>query len=210
MFSLLNATQGQYSIALAISLLFACISYVLVPKCRREAIAHQISSALPFLPRGRRTSTSKTPPRSVSPERIVPSNGPPPVDYKSILPPSQRETLNEVAQSYSSPEKERLLGGEISEAELKKNIIPFTADFRDYGPSTYTPTGFSMEEIKALGDFPDYSVLSGVPPPEPYKEFKIDTATARPFRPFRWAYHQTMCTYHPSLYVTQLQTPLTS
>ena len=52
-----------------------------------------------------------------------------------------------------------------------------------------------MDEIKALGDFPDYEALSGVPLPEPYKEFDIKTALPRPYRPFRWQYHQTMCEY---------------
>ena len=54
--------------------------------------------------------------------------------------------------------------------------------------------GFTMEEIRALGDFPDYATLSGVPLPEAYPEFDIRTAKPRPFRPVRWAYHQTMCT----------------
>lgn len=50
-----------------------------------------------------------------------------------------------------------------------------------------------MEEIKALGDFPDYSKISGVLLPKAYKEFDIEKARPRPYRPFRWAYHQTMC-----------------
>ncbi|TKX27327.1 hypothetical protein C1H76_0164 [Elsinoe australis] len=49
-----------------------------------------------------------------------------------------------------------------------------------------------MSEIKALGDFPDYAKLSGVPLPTPYATFDIDTAKPRPYRPLRWAYHQTM------------------
>ncbi|KAF5009258.1 hypothetical protein FDECE_4551 [Fusarium decemcellulare] len=56
----------------------------------------------------------------------------------------------------------------------------------------YTPTGFSTAEIRALGRFPDYSVLSGVPHPTPCPDFDIKRAVFRPFRPFRWAYHQTM------------------
>ncbi|KAK6533687.1 hypothetical protein TWF694_002619 [Orbilia ellipsospora] len=51
----------------------------------------------------------------------------------------------------------------------------------------YTPL-----EIATLGRFPDYSTLSGVPPPKPYPNFNIATAKPRPYRPFRWAYHQTM------------------
>lgn len=40
----------------------------------------------------------------------------------------------------------------------------------------------------------DYFKLSGVPPPTPLPDFDVDKAKARPYRPFRWAYHQTMCT----------------
>jgi hypothetical protein len=57
----------------------------------------------------------------------------------------------------------------------------------------FTPCEFSTEEIKALGDFPDYVTLSGVPLPEAYPEFDINKAKPRPYRPFRWNYHQTMC-----------------
>ncbi|KAE9407115.1 hypothetical protein BT96DRAFT_963334 [Gymnopus androsaceus JB14] len=38
----------------------------------------------------------------------------------------------------------------------------------------------------------DYFKLSGVPPPTPLPDFDVDKAKARPYRPFRWAYHQTM------------------
>lgn len=48
-------------------------------------------------------------------------------------------------------------------------------------------------EIAAFGRFPDYAALSGVPLPCPYHNFNIATACARPYRPFRWPYHQTMC-----------------
>ncbi|RDB20997.1 hypothetical protein Hypma_011423 [Hypsizygus marmoreus] len=47
----------------------------------------------------------------------------------------------------------------------------------------------AFESGRAL---PDYFKLSGVPPPNPLLEFNIDKAKARPYRPFRWAYHQHM------------------
>lgn len=40
---------------------------------------------------------------------------------------------------------------------------------------------------------PDYSKLTGIPPPKPMHDFDIDSAKPRPYRPFRWEYHQTMC-----------------
>lgn len=69
----------------------------------------------------------------------------------------------------------------------KQRIDPF--EHRNH----FTPTGVTLREIHHLGDFPDYASLSGVPLPEAYPEFDIAKAAARPYRPFRWAYHQTMC-----------------
>lgn len=42
-------------------------------------------------------------------------------------------------------------------------------------------------------EFTDYFELTGVPPPTPLPDFDIDNALPRPYRPFRWKYHQTMC-----------------
>jgi len=41
--------------------------------------------------------------------------------------------------------------------------------------------------------FTDYAQLTGVPHPTPLPDFDVDKAKARPYRPFRWEYHQTMC-----------------
>ncbi|KAJ6606544.1 hypothetical protein DFH09DRAFT_1120536 [Mycena vulgaris] len=38
----------------------------------------------------------------------------------------------------------------------------------------------------------DYFALTGVRAPVPLLDFNIDEAKARPYRPFRWEYHQTM------------------
>ncbi|KAJ6547110.1 hypothetical protein B0H19DRAFT_1164033 [Mycena capillaripes] len=38
----------------------------------------------------------------------------------------------------------------------------------------------------------DYFALTGVRPPVPLLDFDIDKTKARPYRPFRWEYHQTM------------------
>jgi hypothetical protein len=87
----------------------------------------------------------------------------------------------------------KLQGLPIADAKFRELLIPFAADFRDSEASTYTPTGISVGEVKVLGDFPDYATLSGVPLPEPYEGFQLEKAVARPYRPFRWSYHQTMC-----------------
>ena len=116
-------------------------------------------------------------------------------DLKDILPPTTRGNLSKAATALSRAEK--LKGASIDEAEFKKNLIPFTANYKECGPSTYTIMGLSMEEVEALGDFPNYSALSDVPMPQPYKEFEIEKAIARPYRPFRWEYFQTMCASLP-------------
>ena len=59
-----------------------------------------------------------------------------------------------------------------------------------------TPTGFSVADIRKLGDFPDYARLSGIRLPEAYPEYDFNKSTPRPYRPFRWPHHQTMSSYH--------------
>ena len=185
---------NQYLIAIAMGVMVAAVLLMFMTKEQRDGLLDAGRSCMPTIGRERRTSTSKTPPRSVSPEKKVPNNGPSPVDYKDIFPPSRRELLAQLAERISPPQRERLRASQVDPAAFRKGLIPFTADYRECGPSTYTPTEFSIEEIKALGDFPDYAELSGVPLPEAYTHFKIETALPRPYRPFRWAYHQTMCT----------------
>lgn len=89
-------------------------------------------------------------------------------------------------------------GGNLVDVEIEKMMtsdmmMPYEANYTEVDGSKHTPTGFSVDEINALGDFPDYAELSGVPLPEPYPNFDIDKALPRPYRPFRWTYHQTMC-----------------
>lgn len=178
-------------LTIVVIIFFAVLLFSLT-QTRGSSFSRVLSSWFPFIHRGRRTSSSGTPPRSLSPEKKVPNNNPPPAEYKDILPPSARENLAQAAKTSPHAQKDKLVGRTVDEAEVRKGLIHLTADYRACSPSTYTPSGFSVQEIKALGDFPDYAELSGVPLPEHYKEFKIETALPRPYRPFRWAYHQTM------------------
>lgn len=171
------------------------------------ASKQQLNSVLLYLPlpgRGRRASTSNTPPRSLSPDKKVSQQSQP--DYSNVYPPSTRPSLSMAAKSLSAQSREALKGEAVNPIEFKKNIIPFEADFRTCEPSTFTPMEVSVAELKALGDFPDYSVLTGVPMPAPYVDFKLETALPRPYRPFRWAYHQTMCKLY-SHWVITMQVP---
>ena len=185
--------SGHSLIYLAIAVLLSNIALLALSKSQRETLYVSVSSWTPAVARGRRISSANTPPRSLTPEKKVPNNAPPPAGYKDLFPPSSREVLLKLAESLSTAQKKRIGVREVDQEQFAKNIIPFEADYRGCGPSTYTPTEISMAEIKVLGDFPDYSKLSGVPLPEAYKEFEIEKARPRPYRPFRWAYHQTMC-----------------
>ncbi|KAL2868533.1 heme-dependent oxidative N-demethylase family protein [Aspergillus lucknowensis] len=130
----------------------------------------------------RKTSTSETPPRLASPEKKPLVSQKTPANPVDVLPPQRRHVLGALGMSYK----------EIDEEEVRRKILPMTADYGTCQEERYTPTGFSVADVKALGDFPDYAVLSGVPLPEPYRAFDIEKALPRPYRPFRWAYHQTM------------------
>lgn len=80
---------------------------------------------------------------------------------------------------------------------LRRRAVPSTRTADWDADDLYTPTGFSTQDIRALGRFPDYSVLTGVRYPQPYgSHFDITKAIFRPFRPFRWIYHQTMGKLH--------------
>jgi hypothetical protein len=187
-------TPGPTLWLLALLFVFASATRLLT-KSQRDVLL----SYLPLASRGRRTSASGTPPRSLSPSKKAhAATGPQsPADYKNIFPPSVRENLPAAARGLSKSRQTLLKGDKLDEIHFRKNVISFESNFRECGPSTYTPMGLSLEEVEALGDFPNYSALSGVPMPESYKEFNIETALPRPYRPFRWAYHQTMCMAFP-------------
>lgn len=114
-------------------------------------------------------------------------------EYKDTFPPCRRQALADLTDNRFS------VGGKSGKglSELPHNTSkPLPHDTNVLAPQYKkysTPTGFTVEEIKALGNFPDYATLSGVSLPAPYTNFDIQTALARPYRPFRWEYHQTMC-----------------
>lgn len=134
----------------------------------------------------RRDSGSRTPPRSLSPEkkRTLSVSVP---DYSTTFPPSRRQALTEEKAQSKTVENVA-----ASQSDWTKRMLPLTTSYLDTSNDMYTPCEFSVGEIKALGNFPDYATLSGVPLPKPYHEFDIKKALPRPYRPFRWAYHQTM------------------
>lgn len=111
--------------------------------------------------------------------------------YPWILqfPPSRRHTLAELKLKGSSAAPYTTPSPEV----LSRRAIPSTSTPDWDKDDQFTATGFSTQDLRALGRFPDYSIITGTRYPTPYgAHFDINKAVFRPFRPFRWSYHQTM------------------
>lgn len=172
---------------ICIALCLCAITYLSLSQRQREVVIRRLRL------RGRRQTSAETPPRSLSPEKKVPSNVIPKADeYVTTFPPSQRDVLHELATTLPFQQQKALGDLKFDEDVFERSILGWEEDYRKAEPSKYVYSGFSVREVKALGDFPDYSALTGVPLPEAYKAFDIDKALPRPYRPFRWAYYQTM------------------
>lgn len=79
-------------------------------------------------------------------------------------------------------------------ADRQKKPLPFDVPYYEADHNCVSPTGYLVKDILRFnGDFPDYATLSGVPAPEAWEDFGIERVLPRPYRPLRWAYHQTMC-----------------
>ena len=119
-----------------------------------------------------------------------------PRELTSVFPPHRRTALGDLepnALSGSGPSASELSRRPPEYKQLRLSAtVPCDADYK---PDSTTPTGFTIEEIRRLGNFPDYAALSGSPLPKPYRVFDIAKALPRPYRPYRWPYHQTMCKY---------------
>lgn len=180
--------QNQWLLSLGVLFLLSSCAALAVNKRQRDAVLERLHF------HRRRASGASTPPRSFSPSKkaLVPSNGSP--DYRTTFPQSRREVLPELAKTLPTASAKILLKTEPSGDFLLKNPLPMAQSYAvDDGQVKYTPTGFSTAEIRAMGDFPAYDILAGTPLPQAYQEFDPTKALPRPYRPFRWAYHQTMC-----------------
>jgi hypothetical protein len=106
--------------------------------------------------------------------------------YAYAFPPSRRAALAQLLPN------SKVSAVDLSPEELRAKQLPTTKAQDLNRQDQHTPTGISTQEIKKLARFPDYATLSGVRHPVPDPSFDIRTAKFRPFRPFRWTYHQTM------------------
>ncbi|KAK3313640.1 hypothetical protein B0H66DRAFT_566664 [Apodospora peruviana] len=128
-----------------------------------------------------------------------------PIDTKSFphilqFPPSRRHALASLPGFEKSAHELK----EVSAEMLKSRALTTTKKPDLSEDNLYTPTGFSTQDIRKLGRFPDYAVLSGVRDPNPTgPEWDINKAVFRPFRPFRWGYHQHMALmkYEPDWWI---------
>ncbi|TAQ89561.1 hypothetical protein B7494_g2138 [Chlorociboria aeruginascens] len=192
--AVLNLVPDRWLVGLCVIILLSTAALLVGSKRQRETIFDRLHL------RRRRTSGASTPPRCFSPatKQLADRKDPIPLslstpDHVQVFPPSRRSVLPELAKTASTANKKILTGTQLSFDCFLENTLPTSRpyDLED-GTPKYTPTGFSTTEIKAMGDFPAYDILSGVPLPEPYKDFDPLRALPRPYRPFRWEYHQTM------------------
>ena len=181
----------MYALLLALAFTISSLTYfVLNPKSRKVVL-----DRLRF-PR-QKTNGSLTPPRTISPGKDAKSQP----GNDELFPPHRLEALADLPpgalKGPGKSAKELIqLPPDYSRLTPDKAVCN-TDEFLDH----VTATGFTVREIRRLGDFPDYSTLSGIPLPNEYKGFDIKTAMPRPYRPFRWPYHQTMCTYTHFLHI---------
>ena len=176
-------------IAAGLAFLGSSVAFLVSNSKQRDIVLSRLSF------RGRKASGSYTPPRSLSPRKqgLSSDTQPSASNYSNVFPPSRRHALADLQPG--ALKDQGLSAKELGEKAVDySKRVPCTevanaAALRDH----VTATGFSVEEIKRLGDFPDYATLSGIPLPCAYLNFDIKTAQPRPYRPLRWAYHQTMC-----------------
>lgn len=181
--------QNIFVIALGLIFLTSSISFLILNRKQRDIVLERLGV------HSRRASASLTPPRSLSPEKqgLPPNSSPCVPEYQDVFPPSRRYALADLPpDAFSGPGKS---AKELSEQppDYSKLVPDKSVANADALKDHVTATGFTVEEIRRLGDFPDYAALSGVPLPTPYPDFDITKAKFRPYRPLRWAYHQTMC-----------------
>ncbi|KAI8631368.1 alpha-1,2-mannosyltransferase [Xylariaceae sp. FL1651] len=168
---------------LALALCLSLITFLTLKSSHRDVVLGRLG----FVRGSTRPSTPTLEKQPVS-KPLVSST----LDLVSALPPLQRDQLKKLAPTLSSSQQKALGDLSFDQKRFERSLLGFEEDYNRADDSKYVYTGFSIREVKALGDFPDYSTLSDVPMPKPYLQFNIDKAKPRPYRPFRWAYHQTM------------------
>ncbi|KAH8162023.1 hypothetical protein CIB48_g6227 [Xylaria polymorpha] len=97
-------------------------------------------------------------------------------DLVTSFPPSLRDHLKELVPTLSLAQQKKPSNLTFTQEIFERSLLRLDEDYNDADDSKYVYSGFSIREIKVLGDFPDYSTLSDVPMPNPYLDFDIDKA----------------------------------
>src|SRR4051812_483611 len=93
----------KYAPYLAIAIFLCLIFYLSLTQRQRDVVVSRLRL------RRRRPLSAETPPRSISPEKEVPSNlTSTPNEYVTQFPPSQRAVLHELAKSLPSEQRNEL------------------------------------------------------------------------------------------------------
>ncbi|KAI1777344.1 hypothetical protein F4818DRAFT_345527 [Hypoxylon cercidicola] len=169
---------------LASAIVLSLISFLALSRTQKNVVLRRLGLG------GRNASRPSTPSleKQASSKPLASSTS----DLFATFPPSQRGQLNKMVESMPAAQRQAMGDLSFNPSVFARSLLDFEEDYRTADDSKYCYSGFSVRELKALGDFPDYSALSEVPMPQPYLEFDINRAKPRPYRPFRWAYHQTM------------------
>jgi hypothetical protein len=70
---------------------------------------------------------------------------------------------------------------------------------KNLSPRSLTKLLRQKAALVAGRGLPDFAQLTGFPHPKPVHDFNIACARPRPYRPFRWEYHQNMCMWAVSI-----------
>ena len=178
-------------LAFGLLLLFSFGGFLALTDEQRNGLLYAICIRKQCLTRSSTTTRYGSTQKQIQP----PNEESPRKQYCNAFPPSRRHFF-----SMLGPDTLQRLGKSVEDLGQDppdySNQVPDKTCIEEHSWANYlTPTGFTIEEISRLGDFPDYSKLSGVPLPNPYPEFDIKLAKPRPYRPLRWPFHQTMCKF---------------
>ncbi|KAG0126487.1 hypothetical protein HOY82DRAFT_111153 [Tuber indicum] len=176
--------------------LYGIVGLMVVAGVLYLSYSRRTAPSFPLADRSRRTpvETAGTPPRSLTPNlasekdaRMEDIARPEDVSGYSLPQP------NAPIPNRRKPSITALVTNLLPTSRRGSVASPFTSTTTDGEGGAFPPVvNRSKEEIESYGDFPDYAALTGVRLPAPYMEFDIKKALPRPYRPFRWAYHQTM------------------
>ena len=134
-----------YLLILGIAFCLTTITYLALSQKQRDVLFRRLRL------HERRASSATTPPRSLSPEKKSAINIPSPTEYIENFPGSRREALARVMAMIPQADLGNFVGLEAEKSMTSDMMMPYEANYMEVDGSKHTPTGFSVDEIKALG-----------------------------------------------------------